>query len=88
MAAEEVPDGDPSARAVDVEKAILAQNGTVNPRYKAKLRSLSFNMRDSKNPDLRRRVLAGEISGALLDEVLIHLSCAGSCGTVWWATAM
>ena len=64
LAAAEVPGSHPSARAVDLEKAILAQNTSVNPRYKAKLRSLAFNLKDANNPDLRRRVLAGEISGA------------------------
>jgi transcription elongation factor S-II len=40
------------------------QNGGVNPRYKAKYRSLIFNLKDAANPDLRRRVLSGEIPGA------------------------
>ena len=66
LALPEVEDGDPSARAADVEKAVFTQNNGVNQPYKAKLRSLSFNLKDQKNPDLRRRVLAEEISGAWL----------------------
>jgi len=33
---------------------------------KAKYRSILFNMGDSNNPDLRRKVLIGEISGERL----------------------
>jgi hypothetical protein len=44
---------------------MFRQNGGVNARYKAKYRSLIFNMRDPNNPDLRRRVLSGEITGVL-----------------------
>lgn len=51
--------------AADVEAAMYRQNGGVNPKYKSKYRSLIFNLRDASNPDLRRRVLSGEISGAL-----------------------
>lgn len=40
------------------------QNGGVNAHYKAKYRSLIFNLKDANNPDLRRRVLSGEITGA------------------------
>ena len=74
MAAGEVPEGEASARAVNVEQAILMQNGAVNQKYKAKLRSLSFNLKDAKNPDLRRRVLAGEVSG----DVTSHSALASS----------
>ena len=42
---------------------MLAQNGGANQKYKAKLRSLAFNLRDANNPDLRRRVLSAEVSG-------------------------
>ena len=63
LAVEDVEDGDPAVRAVDVEKAMLAQNGGVNQKYKAKLRSLAFNLKDANNPDLRRRVLSAEVSG-------------------------
>ena len=60
---DDVEAGEPAVRAVEVEKAMLAQNGGVNQKYKAKLRSLAFNLKDANNPDLRRRVLAAEVSG-------------------------
>ena len=34
----------------------------VSKEYKAKYRSLAFNLKDNSNPDLRRRVLLGEIA--------------------------
>ena len=63
LAAPDVPHCNAGSRAVDVENAVFAQNGGINAKYKAKVRSLSFNLKDPKNPDLRRRVLAGSISG-------------------------
>jgi transcription elongation factor S-II len=49
--------------SVFLRYADAASNG-----YKAKVRTLLFNLKDKKNPDLRRRVLLGEISpSALLD---------------------
>ena len=39
----------------------LCSTGEVGKDYKGKYRSLIFNLRDEKNPDLRRRVLGGEI---------------------------
>lgn len=63
LAAPDVEGGDAAARAVQVENAIFAQNGNINQRYKAKVRSLSFNLKDPKNPDLRRRVLSGALTG-------------------------
>lgn len=48
--------GDPCAAAVSVENAMHRQNGGVNQKYKAKYRTLSFNLKDPKNPDLRARV--------------------------------
>ena len=35
--------------------------GNAGKDYKAKYRSLIFNLRDKANPDLRRRVLTGDI---------------------------
>ncbi len=34
----------------------MVQSGGVNAKYKAKFRSLSFNLKDPKNPDLRAKV--------------------------------
>ena len=76
LAHAEVPGADPSTRADELEQAIFVQNGAVNQRYKAKLRSLSFNLKDAKNPDLRRRVLAGDIAGDLgLSSSKLQLVC-------------
>ena len=35
--------------------------GTVDKGYRDKYRSLAFNLRDERNPDLRARVLQGKI---------------------------
>ena len=42
--------------AVAVETAVFAAHGGVTAAYKAKFRNLHFNLKDEKNPDLRRRV--------------------------------
>lgn len=65
LATGEVEGGDAAASAVEIENAIFAQNGSINPKYKAKVRSLSFNLKDPNNPDLRRRVLNTEITGKI-----------------------
>ena len=44
-----------------MESELLQWGGGVTARYKAKFRTLSFNLKDASNPDLRRRVLSGEI---------------------------
>lgn len=63
LAREDAPGGDVGAAAAEAESAMYRQNGGVNARYKAKYRSLIFNLKDANNPDLRRRVLSGEITG-------------------------
>ncbi len=65
MASVDVPDGDAGSRAADVESAVLATYGAINPKYKAKIRSIWVNLKDAKNPDFRQAVLSGEISGTL-----------------------
>ncbi|GAB4818524.1 hypothetical protein N2152v2_005570 [Parachlorella kessleri] len=55
--------------AVAVETAVFAAHGGVTAAYKAKFRNLHFNLKDEKNPDLRRRVLTGEVA----PEVLVTL---------------
>jgi hypothetical protein len=61
-----------------VETELHSWGGGVTPKYKARFRTLHFNLKDVNNPDLRRRVLSGEIapqvrasSGAML--LLCHL---------------
>lgn len=48
--------------AGEVETALHTFGAGVTGKYKAKYRSLSFNLKDVNNPDLRRAVLAREIT--------------------------
>lgn len=48
--------------ALDIEAELFRHFGGVNRKYKEKARSLLFNLKDRSNPDLRTRVLSGEIS--------------------------
>ncbi|KAL4855393.1 Transcription elongation factor TFIIS [Chlorella vulgaris] len=54
--------GDPVMAAVAVENEIFNQNNGVSQAYKAKFRNLHFNLKDAGNPDLRRKVLSGDIA--------------------------
>ena len=69
-AMQEGVEGDAVAVAASIEHAVFLQNGGTTAAYKTKVRSLAFNMRDARNPDLRARVLEGKISG----HVLVDLS--------------
>ena len=78
MALPDVPNGDVAFACSEVECAIYAAAGGVNKDYKAKSRRLSFNIKDPRNPDLRRRVLKGEITG----KIALHRRpdhCFGFC---------
>ena len=59
-------EGDAVKTATEIEQAIFSQHRGVNAQYKTKVRSLAFNMKDARNPDLRARVLEGDISGHVL----------------------
>ena len=48
--------------AAEMEVALFQHGGGVTAEYKAKFRSLSFNLKDANNPDLRRRVLSREVA--------------------------
>ena len=48
--------------AAEAEVALHNFGGGTTPKYKTKFRSLSFNLKDANNPDLRRRVLAREVA--------------------------
>ena len=52
--------------AASVESAMFERLGSFEAPQKAKYRSILFNIGDSSNPDLRRKVLIGEISGERL----------------------
>ncbi|KAG2486265.1 hypothetical protein HYH03_015089 [Edaphochlamys debaryana] len=55
----------PNLLAAAIEDALHelfgAGSGPVSGEYKAKARSLCFNLKDAKNPDLRERVLSGSV---------------------------
>ncbi|XP_058110672.1 transcription elongation factor TFIIS-like [Magnolia sinica] len=52
---------DPIRVAVSVESVMYEKMGRSNGVQKVKYRSVMFNLKDSNNPDLRRRVLLGHI---------------------------
>ncbi|GAB2223065.1 hypothetical protein Droror1_Dr00017201 [Drosera rotundifolia] len=52
----------PESVALDIEAELFKLFGGVNKKYKEKGRSLLFNLKDRNNPDLRERVMSGEIS--------------------------
>ncbi|KAF5192049.1 Transcription elongation factor tfiis [Thalictrum thalictroides] len=58
---DEVNACDPIRVAVSVESALFEKLGRCNGPQKNKYRSIMFNIRDQKNPDLRRRVLIGHV---------------------------
>lgn len=63
LAVGEGVEGDAAVCGVAVENEIFRQaGGAVTQAYKAKFRNLHFNLKDDKNPDLRRKVLGGEIA--------------------------
>ncbi|CAA7018402.1 unnamed protein product [Microthlaspi erraticum] len=63
-----VADCDPWDVAVSVESAMFERFGCFEGKQKPKYRSILFNIGDSNNPDLRRKVLTGEISGETGDD--------------------
>ncbi|MFQ6632454.1 hypothetical protein Gotur_008599 [Gossypium turneri] len=52
---------DPIRVAVSVESVMFEKMGKSNGSQKFKYRSIMFNIKDPKNPDLRRKVLLGEV---------------------------
>ena len=52
----------PQTLAFEIEAELFKLFGGVNKKYKEKGRSLLFNLKDRNNPELRERVVAGEIS--------------------------
>lgn len=67
LAIADAPDGNPGARAAEVEEAVLKQNGAPNAKYKAKIRSIWVNLKDPKNPDFRRLVLQRLLTGRIFN---------------------
>ena len=69
LASDVVQNGNPGDVGSQIEQEIYDK--LINPRDSSeKLRQLLFNLKDPKNPDLRARVLLGEIS----PQILISLS--------------
>lgn len=58
---DEVNACDPIRVAVSVESVMFEKLGRSTGAEKLKYRSIMFNIRDEKNPDLRKRVLLGEV---------------------------
>ncbi|XP_021277578.1 death-inducer obliterator 1-like [Herrania umbratica] len=52
----------PQVLAYQIEAELFKLFGGVNKKYKEKGRSLLFNLKDRNNPELRERVVSGEIS--------------------------
>uniref|UniRef100_A0A1J3CZJ1 PHD finger protein 3 n=1 Tax=Noccaea caerulescens TaxID=107243 RepID=A0A1J3CZJ1_NOCCA len=57
---------DPELLACKIEMELCKLFGGVNKKYREKGRSLLFNLKDKNNPELRERVLSGEISSERL----------------------
>ncbi|EHA8586727.1 transcription elongation factor TFIIS [Cocos nucifera] len=66
---DEVGACDPIRVAVTVESAMFEKLGRSNGAHKVKYRSIMFNLKDAKNPDLRRRVLLGLVKPEKLVEM-------------------
>ncbi|PSR93269.1 Transcription elongation factor TFIIS like [Actinidia chinensis var. chinensis] len=58
---DEVNDCDPFRVAASVESALFKKWGQSTGPQKFKYRSIMFNIKDSKNPDFRRKVLLGHV---------------------------
>lgn len=66
---DEVNSCDPYRVAVMVESAMFEKWGTSTGAQKAKYRSIMFNIKDSKNPDFRRKVLLGQFEPHTITEL-------------------
>lgn len=51
---------EPFMIAAAIEEAVHSQK--TDAEYKTRMRTIIFNLRDKKNPELRRRVVLGEVS--------------------------
>ena len=56
------------ASAMEIEQAVYVKigGGAINNDYRSKVRSLSLNLKDKNNPELRQKVLKGEIQAETL----------------------
>ncbi|XP_059275149.1 uncharacterized protein LOC132029802 [Lycium ferocissimum] len=58
---DELAKASPEDLALQIEAELFKLFGGVNKKYKEKGRSLLFNLKDRNNPELRERVMSGEI---------------------------
>ncbi|PSS34771.1 Transcription elongation factor TFIIS like [Actinidia chinensis var. chinensis] len=63
---DEVDASDPMRVAVAVESVMFEKMGRSTGAQKVKYRSIMFNLKDPKNPDLRRKVLLGQVKPEIL----------------------
>ena len=66
----------PENLAEQVEEAIFQEFGKPEAAYKNRLRSRIYNLKDSKNPQLRENVLRGAISPQRMASMTSEVSCS------------
>ena len=66
--------GDAEELANDIESQLTEEFGDGSTAYKSKLRSLLFNLKDTKNAQLRQRVVARDLP----PELLVKMSPTGT----------
>lgn len=74
----EIPDGvvdTPESMAEKIEEAIFQEFRNTDAGYKNRLRSRVYNLKDSKNPQLRENVLRGVIAPKKLATMTSEVSC-------------
>ncbi|KAI9102467.1 transcription factor S-II, central domain-containing protein [Phlyctochytrium arcticum] len=52
-------------KAIAIEQVTYSDNRCTNGTYKARIRSLCFNLKDKSNPDLRDRVLSAQLDAEI-----------------------
>jgi len=62
----------PKTVAHQIEEVLYKMFNNTDKEYKAKFRSISFNLKNPKNPDLRPAVMTGEISAHKLCSMSSH----------------
>ena len=68
--------------AVDIESEIFQAFPALDIKYKNKLRSLTFNLKDKSNPELKAAVIDGKIMPERLVTMQPTVSTYGCCRTV------
>ncbi|KAJ3215296.1 RNA polymerase II elongation factor [Clydaea vesicula] len=55
--------------AISIEKTVFGKNEKVDQQYKSKIRSLFMNLKDKSNPELKERVISGELAVEVFTEM-------------------